>query len=259
MSVLLNTEAVIGANPIVVDNRVRLLFNTNITDDQKKSGVVAKCQVLHPAFSTRVTIWKNDKGVLRVSGSSLHTGEGKEAKDYFNVVLLEPGFRDYIMNEYKAFMEGKQTSTAEAWYLNVIGKHGPTATAAKENAELDITEITLIANLSDKQKEVGMVCKAQIKTPIATLRGISIFQSRYGKSLYLTEQTEDEHNKISAYKLSREAEAQTLGYVHSLVTEWGEPPVQKQKSTEEQTTTESEFKPDAQGTFDENEYFEGQK
>lgn len=257
MSVILDSEAVIGNTPVVVDKRVRLLFNTNISADQRKSGIIAKVQILHPAFSTRVTIWENEKGTRRVSGSSLKTGEGNTSKDYFNIVLLEPGFRDYIMNEFKAYEEGKQTSTGEAWYLNVVGKHGPTPTATKENTELDIEEITLAANLSDKQKEVGMVCKVQVKTPIATLRGISVFQSQFGQSLYLTEQTEDTDGKIPGYKLSREAEAQVLGYIHSFVKEWGEAPKPRQRNAAQDAADgDGDFKPNAQGTFNEEEYFE---
>lgn len=233
MSVTFDSAKVVTMNPVEIDKRIRLIFNKNLTENQLSKGIVAKCQVLHPAFSTRVTIFSN-KGVLTVNGASLKTGEGNTSKDYFNIVLMEPAFRAWIINEYKNHEAGQDSFTSQAWYNGVVGNAGPVVTIGKENPELDITDIQVVNNLSAKQTDAGIACKVSLKTPGVTLRGISVFQSRFGQSLYLSEQAEDQEGQIPAYKLTREGEAQVLAFVHSLILEWGPAPEPRKRATAEQ-------------------------
>lgn len=183
---------------------IRVYFNTKLSEGQKDAGVVAKGTVVHPLFTTRVTLFK--KNGIRVSAPSVKSSGG----DWFNIVTLDAQFRNWIAEQYK---ESKKNLPVEAWYLEeepVVPEVG------EENT-------TLYTNLTANQLKAGMLCNATLHTDVGDLRGISVFKSNYGDSLNLSIQTEDEEGKIPAFRLNRGAERQLLQYLHGLI-EWDEEP-----------------------------------
>lgn len=198
---------------------VRLTFNTNLSEAQEAVGMVGKVTILHPAFSTRATIYEKEDGTLRIQPSSKALDSGKEK--WFNIVYLTLTFRNYVIDEFKKFASGEGDNTP--WYLKAHGKTEVEVTGEKANESLDIEEIQVADRLTDSQLNAGIVAKATVVTSIATLRSYTIFLSNYGDSLYGREQCEDDDNTIPAYMLSQEAEAQVLSFIHSGIEEWGAP------------------------------------
>ena len=183
---------------------VRVYFNTKLSEGQKDAGVVAKGTVVHPLFTTRVTLFK--KNGIRVSAPSIKGSGG----DWFNIVTLDQQFRNWIAEQYK---ESKKNLPVEPWYLE----------DEPEVPEVGEENLTLYTNLTNNQLKAGMICNATLHTDVGDLRGMSVFKSNYGDSLNLAVQTEDDEGKIPAFRLNRRAERQILQYLHSLV-EWDEEP-----------------------------------
>lgn len=240
------------------ESKVRVSFNERLSDKQIEAGIVAKATIIHPAFTTRATIRENN-GRLYVFGSSVQSNSAGENNGgtWFNIVSLEQAFRNYIIEKYKEFKEGKMKAR-DAWYLQEVGKHAPIPTASETSEELDILGLTIITNLSDDQINSGIVAKVNMKTSIADVRGITIYRSMFGESLYLQEQAEDKDRKIPGYKLTKEAEVQILSYLHSLVTDWGEPPTPKKRTngkSMEETIEKLLGEEEKDPTFNEDRYF----
>jgi hypothetical protein len=249
------------------ESKVRVTFNERLSDKQIEAGIVAKATIIHPAFTTRATIRENNSR-LYVFGSSVQSNNGNNSEGennnnsggtWFNIVSLEQAFRNYIIEKYKEFKEGKMKAR-DAWYLQEVGKHAPIPTASETSEELDILGLTIVTNLSDDQINSGIVAKVNMKTSIADVRGITVYRSMFGESLYLQEQAEDKDRKIPGYRLTKEAEVQILSYLHSLVTDWGEPPTPKErKSTNGKSIEETVEKLLGEGErdpiFNEDRYF----
>lgn len=217
-------SSVQGVEPVDT-SMVDLVFQLNVSQAQLNSGIVGKVIIHHPAFVTRATLFKSPNGAIRVAGSSIKSGEN----GWFNIVTLEPGFRDFIVNEYLKEIAGERDSTP--WYIKMQGEHSKVVNGELENESLDIKNIIIMTNLSEKQIQSNMLCKATIVTSVATIRSFSIYKSQFGKQLYGQAQTEDADNTIPAYTLSRECEAQVLNLIHPLVTNWDETYERKKDNT----------------------------
>ena len=182
-----------------------LTFQTNLSSAQRNAGIEGKVVLNHPAFTTRCTIYK---GRVQPSSKKLNSGR------WFNIVTLSTSVRNYMLEEFEKYQRGESTP----WYLNAVGKERKViVTNEQSNDTLNIQDIVVQSDLSDSQRNAGILCKVSIRTSIGTIRGITVFVSKYGNSLYLVEQTEDEEDEIPAYRLTDEAKAQVLAYVHSLV------------------------------------------
>ena len=193
---------------------VSLNFNTSLTEAQERSGVVAKVTVIHPAFTTRATIFEKN-GNFNVQGASKLLDD----ENWFNIVFLTQSFREYIVAEFENFKEN--SANVEPWYLNRIGKREyEVVDNDVVNPTLDITNIIYTTKLSDNQKKAGIVAKASIQTSIGTVRSLTIFKSKFGNSLYSRAQTEDEDDEIPAYALSKDCEAQVLAVLHNGIEDW---------------------------------------
>lgn len=193
---------------------VRVYFNTNLSDGQKDAGVVAKGTVVHPLFTTRVTLFK--KGTIRVSAPSVKSAS---TGDWFNIITLDATFRDFISAKYSEF---KKNLPVEPWYLN----------AEPEVPEITEDMLTIRTALNENQLRAGMICNLTIKTNVGDLRGISVFKSNFGDSLNLAIQAEDEEGKIPAFRLNRTAERQLLQYLHNMI-DWEAEPEIEEESVEE--------------------------
>lgn len=194
-------------------SHVRITFNTNVNDAQTSAGIVAKCTISHPAFTTRATIFER-KGRYSVGGASIKSNNNK----WFNIVLLKENFRNHIINEYRNFLAGNTAS--DPWYLKMLGTNEVNITKGFSNEELFVEDVKLDTNLSIGQKNARIIAKGIIETDIAILRGYSIFMSQFEKSLYGVAQAEDRAGKIPAYRLSKYFNAQLLSTVHECVTDW---------------------------------------
>lgn len=208
-------------------NIIGLIFNYDMSNKQVESGILGKATIHHPAFTTRVTIYEGKDGVMRVQPSSVKTGDNR----WFNIVSLTENLRDFVLEEFVALADGKET---EAWYLQE--QVPPKVLDDTKNESLDIEDIVYSTKLSDKQKEAGIVAKATIRTSVGSLRGYTIFNSKYGKGLYGVAQAEDEDGNIPAYRLSKQAEAQVLLFLHNSINEWEAvaPKKEKKLTAEEQ-------------------------
>lgn len=185
---------------------ISLTFQTNLSNAQRNAGIKGKVVLNHPAFSTRCTIYKD-----RVQPSSRKLDSGR----WFNIVTLSASVRSYILEEFEKHQKGESP-----WYLQVLNKEKEKKviiTNKSSNKTLDIQDIVIQSDLSESQRNAGILCKVSIRTSIGTIRGITVFASKYSNSLYLVEQTEDKEGEIPAYRLTDEAKAQVLAYVHSLV------------------------------------------
>lgn len=192
---------------------VSLNFNTSLTKAQEKGGVIAKVTIIHPAFTTRATIFEKN-GNRNVQGASKLINDD----EWFNIVYLTESFRNYILAKFEEFEESGAT---DPWYLNRVGEHNTVVVDdSATNESLDIVDINYSTKLSDSQKKAGIVAKANIITSIGTVRSLTIFKSKFGNSLYSRPQTEDEDDEISAYELSRDAEAQVLVLLHNGIEDW---------------------------------------
>lgn len=195
-------------------NVVALNFNTSLTTAQEKGGVLAKVTIIHPAFTTRATIFEKN-GNRNVQGASKLVDD----ENWFNIVYLTQSFRDYVLAEFEKF----EVNGADdiPWYLRRVGEHTTNVVDDDTaNPSLDITDINYTTKLSDKQKKAGIVAKANVVTSIGTVRSLTIFKSKFGNSLYSRAQTEDEDDEIAAYELSKDCEAQVLTLLHNGIEDW---------------------------------------
>lgn len=198
---------------------VGLVFQLDTTKAQHDAGILGKVLVFHPAFSTRATLYKSANGIIRVSGASVKTNNPNPELAWFNIVNFDASFREYIISEYGKEIAGERDRTP--WYEKMKGEKTIEITSLESNDTLDIDRIYLNLKLTDGQTEAGMLCKVNIKTSIGTVRGYSVYKSKYGRQLYGIEQ--EEAKDIKAYSLTREAEAQVLNLIHGLVENWDEP------------------------------------
>ncbi len=197
-------------------NRMELIFTNKLTKLQKRSGVVGKVVVITPVFSTRATIFNSDNG-LRLSTSSIKTGE----KQWFNNVVMPEEVRVHILKAFIAWYKGERGTP---WYQSKLGEKTIVVSNKDSNETLGILNIFASGRLSAKQRDVGMIARASVQTEFGTVRGASIFRSKFDESLYFipaNEGTNDE--RIPAYRLTREAEAQVLAFLHEN-TNFGEEP-----------------------------------
>lgn len=197
--------------PAKIDERVECIVNKNLSEEQKKAGVIAKVQIRHPAVSFIATIWSKD-GRKWVSEPAQ---EGR--KQWFPLVSLTKEVRDYILNLVNSDVEDNS-----AWYLDMVGSHTMNITNEASNPDLGIDTITVDGQLTNKQAGKGMVCKVNVVTTIGTFIGYTIWNSKFGLSLYGTAPSEgsapeDGNRGAPGYRLSREATAQVLAYLHPMV------------------------------------------
>lgn len=209
-----------GLEPIDT-SMVDLVFNLTTSKAQKNAGILGKVTIHHPAFTTRATLFEN-KGIIRVNGPALIAGGGKPI---FNIVTLEPAFREEIIREYHKEING--TRETGVWYKQMLGTRTKEVTNEVTNESLDIKNLIVMANLSEKQLQADMLCKVTIVTSVASLRSYTVLKSKFGQQLYGVPQNEDVDNTVPAYKLSRETEAQILNLIHPVVTDWGEDTVKQ--------------------------------
>lgn len=195
-----------------IGHLVQLSFNTRLTKGQKKAGVVAKCTMNHPAFVATFTMFKSKKGKLRVQTPSTKIGE----KSYYNFITLDKGIAGYIIREYKKFAENGRTTP---WYRDYVGEHKFSVTEECENKELDISEIIVTDELTAGQRKAGVACKVSLVTEVGTLRSYTIFESKFGEAVFGSEPAENpdetRDKQVSAYRLTKGAEAQILNYIHA--------------------------------------------
>ena len=211
---ILNLPGMSKAEVKKVDERVEYIVNKNLSKEQKDAGVVAKVQVRHPAVSFIATVWQKD-GRKWVSEPAQ---EGK--KQWFPLVALAKEVRDYIL-----FLVDHSEEDNSAWYLDMVGEYTTKITAEATNPDLGIEAITVDGNLTYNQKAKGMVCKVNIVTSIGSFLGYTIWNSKFGESLYGTapaegarrEDNDDNIRGNPGYRLSREATAQVLAYLHPMV------------------------------------------
>lgn len=214
------------------ENMINLTFNTSLTESQKKAGVIGKVTIMHPAFTTRATMFEKD-GVRSVQGASRLMDDNET---WFNIVRLTESFRDYILEQFAGF---EANGTGTPWYLRSVGNRTKAfmenivdvINKADEvdvdvfnedfvNKFLDIKDISYSTKMSDSQKKAGIIAKASVETSIGSVRGYTIFKSKFGNSLFGSAQTEDEDNEIPAYVLSPDCEAQVLALLHNGIEDW---------------------------------------
>jgi hypothetical protein len=194
-----------------IDKRVEFTVNRNLSADQQKAGVYAKVQVRHPAASFIATVWSKN-------GRKWVTTPAQEGnKKWFDLVGLTKEVKDYILRLAESNEEDNS-----AWYLDMIGEHTIRVSAEASNSDLGIIAIVPDCNLTDNQKRKGMVCKVNIETTIGNFLGYTIWNSRFGESLYGNApaegaSTSDGQRGNPGYRLSREATAQVLNYLHPMV------------------------------------------
>lgn len=207
---------------------VRLIFNNSLSKEQKKNNILAKVQIIHPAFSTRATIFKLDEGKYRVSGSSKKSENG----DWFNIVTLNKEFRSYIVREYKAWVAGERKESP--WYLSLVGKNETNIPLELSNEELDIVSIEINDDMSTKQSAKGMLAKIDINTSIGALKGYTVSLSQFAEELYGMAPTESDIVVSPGFKLSHFAEAQILAVCHNAVEGWSTvSPAEKEQEEED--------------------------
>jgi hypothetical protein len=199
---------------VEVDNRVEFQVNRNLTQGQKDSGVIAKVQIRHPAFSCIATVW--DRGGRKSVTVPQQASSRNDKTNYYPLVNLNKEVRDLILY----MVENGEETDNSAWYLEMVGPHTIKITDEDNNEDLGILSIIADGNLSNKQVKAGMLGKVNIITTIGTLYSYTIWNSKFGQSLYGTppneggNSTEDGQRNPPAYRLSREATAQVLCYLH---------------------------------------------
>ena len=196
---------------VAVDyGKLEMVFSNKLTAGQKLANVVGKVIVITPVFQTRGTVFLTEKG-LTLSTSSIKTGE----KTWFNNVTMSQEVRLHILKAFDAWRNGARQ---EPWYLRKAGEHKVAVTAERTNEDLGIINIFASGRLSAKQKSAGMVARVAVQTELGTVRGASIFKSQFGDELYLVPASEGtDDNRVPAYRLTREAEAQVLMFLHNNV------------------------------------------
>ena len=235
----------IGTNKpeVEVDKRVEFQVNRNLSENQKISGVIAKVQIRHPAFTVVATVW-NRKGRKSVTTPQQESSKGGS---WYTLVNLEKNVRDYIL-----YMVEHSEEDNSAWYLDMIGEYTTKITAEDKNSDLGIESIIADGNLTDNQTRAGMLCKVNLVTTIGTIYGYTIWNSKFGQSLFGTSpneggQSEDGTRGNPAYRLTREATAQVLAYLHGMV-DWTQtrevaPKAEVTPATTQNTTGAPAFEP----------------
>jgi hypothetical protein len=198
-----------------VDNRIELNINRNLSAKQVAAGILAKVQLRHPAFSCNLTIWRGTTGpwVAQVQQ------QGRK-ESWYPVVSLKEEVKAYIIDRYL-----HDTEDTSAWYLEMVNKEitiKPTDTESNEG--LGIESIIIDDRLTANQITKDVICKVNINTTIGTLHGYTIWKSKFGTSLYGTApiegklaEGEDAERGLAGYRLTREATAQVLSFLHKQV------------------------------------------
>lgn len=196
-----------GSKPTVeIDKRVELQINRKLSDKQTKEGVVAKVQVRHPAFSVIATVW-NKSGRKYVTVPQQESNKGGQ---WYTLINLNKEFRDYIL-----YMVENEDTDSSAWYMDT-DTQTINYTFGDSNPDLGIESIVADGNLTYNQVRAGMICKVNLVTTIGSVFSYTIWNSKFGQSLYGTAPTEgDADNDNTAYRLTREATKQVLRYLHS--------------------------------------------
>lgn len=194
---------------------VRFSINKNLTDSQKQSGLVAKVQLTHPSVKCLVDVWRRNGRVYATEPSQRSTNaEGKSR--FFAHFLLNDTLKQYICH---IAVNG---DNSEPWYLSMQGAHSYTITGEPSNPDLGIDSIELVGNMTDNQVSKGMLCKANITLDIGTFYQYTVWNSIFDKSIYGNAPQSNydpsrERNGAPAYRLTEEAIAQVLGYIHPMV------------------------------------------
>ena len=197
-----------------IQSLIETNINTSVSENQKNAGIVAKIQVRHPAVSFTATIFQNQgRKFVQVPAQ-----QGSNGKTWFPVISLTNEVKDYLIHLYENDKEDRS-----AWYLELentaITKK---ITGDNNNPDLDILDIIIDNNLTYKQQAKNMICKVNIVTSIGTLHNYTIWDSKFGRSLYGMAPTDgktdrDNGRGIMGYRLAREATAQVLNYLHKMV------------------------------------------
>lgn len=203
-----------------ISKKIEVYVNKDLNDAQKAANIVAKLQVRHPAVSFNATVF-NYNGRLILS---LPSQQGSNGKNWYPVVTLNDDVKDYLLH---VVQHGDETESSP-WYLEFVGKEMTTKiTDEPKNEDLGIRDVILDDNLTYNQIRSGILCKARIVLDIGTITGYTIFKSKFGNALFGSAPIEgrpDENGQgPRAYRLSREATAQVLAFVHSQV-DWDKVP-----------------------------------
>lgn len=196
-----------------IDSRVEFVVNTNLSNDQKNAGVVAKVQVRHPAVTFTVTVWQKNGRRWVSEPSQKYTKEGKVS--WFAQVSLLPEVKEHILS----IIDSQENS---AWYLEALGSRTTSVTTEANNPDLGIEAVTADSNvvMTANQIRKGILCKVNIVTTIGTLMGFTVGKSTFGNFLYGSAPTEGatEDNKRGnpTYRLTYEGLAQVMNYLHTL-------------------------------------------
>lgn len=238
MAVLKSTKK--QTNFTDISKRIEVNVNKNLNDAQKQANIVAKLQVRHPAVSFNATVF-NYNGRLILS---LPSQQGSNGKNWYPVITLNDDTKEYLMHMVQHGDEMENTP----WYLDFVGKEMTTKiTDEPKNEDLGIRDVILDDNLTYNQIRSGILCKARIVLDIGTITGYTIFKSKFGNALFGSAPIEgrpDENGQgPRAYRLSREATAQILAFIHSQV-DWDKVP-EIPEETEKQANEKpaDEFKP----------------
>jgi len=195
------------------DERVEFIINKNLSSQQRSAGIVAKVQVRHPAVSFIATVWQSKDGRKWVSEPAQARNKG-----WFPLVSLDKEVKDYIL-----YLVDHNEEDNSAWYLDMVDKDITIrVTNGSSNPGLGIEAITIDNNLTYKQHRSGMICKVNLVTTIGSFFGYTAWCSKFGDSLYGTAPAEGSASDNAqrgnpGYRLSREATAQVLAYLHGMV------------------------------------------
>jgi len=220
-----------------ISKKIEVYVNKDLNEAQKAANIVAKLQVRHPAVSFNATVF-NYNGRLILS---LPSQQGSNGKNWYPVVTLNDDVKDYLLH---VVQHGDETENSP-WYLEFVGKEMITKiTDEPKNEDLGIRDVILDDNLTYNQIRSGILCKARIVLDIGTITGYTIFKSKFGNALFGSAPIEgrpDENGQgPRAYRLSREATAQILAFVHSQV-DWDkvpEIPEETEKQADEKPANE---------------------
>jgi hypothetical protein len=200
---------------VEIDGRVEFNVSRNINDNQKANGIIAKVQIYHPAFNAVATVWKNKRVTFPQQES-----ERNDKKTYFTLVNLKPEVKDYII----WLAENGQLEDKEPVYMRKMGTRTTTLEAKDSCPDLGIESIIADENMSDKQREKGMLYKVNIVTTIANLYGYTVSRSKFGPALYgMSPMEGNGESGNTAYKVSPDAHDVIRAYLHQYV-DWSKIP-----------------------------------
>ena len=211
----LNLSVELKKPTVEIDPRVVFQITPCDIDGRNNSKAIAKVQIIHPAFTTVATVWKQGTRHY-VTTPSL---EGKDSNDktvWYPMVDLKDEVRDHI-----AYIVANGEGTQEPWYIQLQGlKDDGIVNGEISNDSLGIEGIVVNDGLTDAQAKSEMLCKATIMTSIGNLYSYTIWASKFGTGLYGSVPTDRnssrENRKNSpAYTLTSKAIANILGFLHS--------------------------------------------